>query len=77
MLTLRQRKALNVRDQRCQYPGCDRPATQCQPHHERHFVDGGTTDLPNSRLYCTVHHQLMHPENARFRRARAPDRGPA
>ena len=73
MLTLRQRKALNVRDQRCQYPGCDRPATQCQPHHERHFVDGGTTDLPNSRLYCTVHHQLMHPENARFRKPRAPD----
>jgi Domain of unknown function (DUF222) len=73
MLTLRQRKALNLRDQRCQHPGCDRPANQCQAHHERHWFDGGSTDLDNTRLYCRVHHSLLHPENARFRRPRAPD----
>jgi hypothetical protein len=73
MLTLRQRKALDLRDQRCQYPGCDRPAGQCQAHHRRNWADGGSTDLQNSQLYCRVHHPLMHPENARFRRPRAPD----
>jgi len=72
LLTLRQRKALNLRDRRCQHPGCDRPADQCQAHHRRHWVDGGSTDVQNSGLYCPVHHALLHPENARFRRARAP-----
>jgi hypothetical protein len=71
-VTTRQRRALNVRDGHCQAPGCDLPADQCTPHHVRHRADDGPTDLPNLRLYCDVHHRRLHPENARFRKSRAP-----
>ena len=62
------RRALNLRDRRCQWRGCTVPASQCQPHHIRHWADGGSSRTPNLRLYCERHHQLLHPENARFRR---------
>jgi hypothetical protein len=68
MLTSRQRTALNLRDQHCQAPSCQVPAEQCTPHHGRHWADGGTTDLTNTRLYCDVHHPQWHPENARYRK---------
>ena len=68
-LTRRQRKALNLRDRHCQWPGCDRSAELCVPHHLRHWVDGGSSDLPNTALYCEVHHAMLHPENDRYRRA--------
>ena len=67
MLTRRQRKALNLRDGRCQAPGCDRTPEQCTPHHLVHWIDGGPSDLVNTRLYCDVHHAKLHPENDRFR----------
>jgi Domain of unknown function (DUF222) len=51
------RRAVIVRDKHCQWPGgCDRPASQCEPHHLRHRTDGGETSLENLRLYCLVHH---------------------
>jgi hypothetical protein len=67
-LTARQRKALNLRDRRCQAPGCDRSPEQCTPHHLIHWIDGGRSNLPNTRLYCDAHHARLHPENHRFRR---------
>ena len=66
------RRALNLRDQHCQAPGCTMPAELCSPHHEPHWVDGGDHDLANLTLYCDVHHGHRHPENARFR---TPARG--
>ena len=27
------RRAVTARDRRCRFPGCDQPATACQPHH--------------------------------------------
>jgi len=62
------RRALNLRDRRCQWPGCTVPASQCVPHHRVHWADGGPSRTPNLDLYCSCHHALMHPENARFRR---------
>ena len=76
VVTRRQRAALNVRDGHCQTAGCDVPPDECEPHHGRHFVDGGPTDLPNLSLRCTVHHARLHPENARFR-GRGPTAGRA
>ncbi|MDQ6771835.1 MAG: HNH endonuclease [Candidatus Dormibacteraeota bacterium] len=64
----RLRQAANVRDRTCQSPGCLVPAQYCQPHHVRHWADGGRTDLDNLRLYCDHHHRLLHPENDRHRR---------
>ena len=66
------RRALNLRDQHCQEPGCTMPAELCTPHHERHVADDGRSILPNLKLYCEVHHAMRHPENARFR---SPVRG--
>jgi hypothetical protein len=62
------RRALNLRDQHCQEPGCTMPPDLCTPHHEEHWVDGGDHVLPNLSLYCDVHHAKRHPENAQFRR---------
>jgi hypothetical protein len=64
------RRALDLRDGCCQWAGCTVPARECQPHHLRHVVDGGSNKLPNLQLYCSVHHPLFHPENSRYRRAR-------
>ena len=55
-----QRKALNVRDQGCVWPGCDRPATWTSGHHLVHWIRNGPTDLPNLVLLCYRHHQMVH-----------------
>jgi hypothetical protein len=68
----RLRRALNLRDRHCQEPGCTVPADECQPHHKRHWADGGRTDMANCELYCDRHHRDRHPENDRFRRRPPP-----
>ncbi|MDQ6773173.1 MAG: HNH endonuclease [Candidatus Dormibacteraeota bacterium] len=76
----RLRRAVNLRDRACQSPGCEVPAQYCQPHHRRHWADGGLTDLDNLSLYCDRHHRLLHPENDRHRRQLGADNtvpGPA
>jgi len=51
------RRAVILRDRKCQWPGgCDRPASQCEPHHLRPRADGGETSLENLGLFCLVHH---------------------
>jgi hypothetical protein len=62
------------RDRHCQAPGCAR-TRGLHAHHRKHWIDGGTTDLDNLVLLCTVHHRLLHehgwtirggPEDLRF-----------
>ena len=51
------RRAIIVRDRTCQWPGgCDRPASQCEPHHLRPRHQGGETSLGNLSLFCLAHH---------------------
>ena len=54
------RKALNLRDRHCRWPGCERPAFYCDGHHLHHWVDGGPTDLDNLVLLCKRHHRMVH-----------------
>ena len=67
----RMRRALNLRDRRCQAPGCEVVPELCIPHHLRHWADGGPTELSNLELRCTAHHARLHPENDRFRKGAA------
>ena len=55
-----QKRALNVRDNGCRFPGCDRPATWTSGHHINHWIRGGGTDLPNLVLLCYRHHWMVH-----------------
>lgn len=59
-ITPAQRKALNVRDRGCRFPGCDRPPVWCDGHHIVFWSDGGETDLDNLVLLCRRHHTLIH-----------------
>jgi len=52
--------ALVVRDRRCRFPGCDRPAAWCEGHHVRPWLFGGPTQLLNLVLLCSRHHHLLH-----------------
>jgi len=60
-------KALVVRDQHCQHPGCDRPPSHCQAHHIWHWTRGGPTDLENLTLLCWYHHRERHKHDAQAR----------
>jgi Domain of unknown function (DUF222) len=54
------RRALIARDQHCQWPGCERPASWCDGHHLKHWIDGGSTNLDNMVLLCGRHHRMVH-----------------
>ena len=62
-------KALVVRDQHCQAPGCDRPPESCEAHHIVHWTRGGPTNLDNLQLLCWNHHRYRHTDDARARAA--------
>jgi hypothetical protein len=54
------RRALNVRDRGCRWPGCDRPASWSSGHHLIHWSRGGPSDLANLVLLCYRHHWMVH-----------------
>ena len=54
------RRALNVRDKCCQWPGCDRPSAWTAAHHLTHWSRGGKTNLANLILLCHRHHWMVH-----------------
>lgn len=54
------RRALNVRDGGCVFPGCDRPPGWTEAHHIVHWAQGGTTSLDNTALLCSRHHHAIH-----------------
>jgi len=54
------RRALNIRDRGCRWPGCDRSASWTAAHHVVHWAQGGRTDLQNLVLLCNRHHWSVH-----------------
>jgi len=55
------RRALNVRDRGCVWPGCDRPAAWTQAHHVLHWtIHHGPTNVSNLVLLCHRHHWMAH-----------------
>ena len=54
------RRALELRDGGCVWPGCDAPASWCDAHHIIHWADGGVTALINLVLLCRKHHTAVH-----------------
>ena len=54
----RLRKALDVRDGGCRFPGCGSRHTQA--HHAIPWSEGGETKLDNLILLCRFHHRAVH-----------------
>jgi hypothetical protein len=52
------RRALEVRDRGCTFPGCALRFTD--GHHIVHWADGGPTDLDNLVMLCGTHHRFIH-----------------
>jgi hypothetical protein len=53
------RRALQVRDRHCRFPGCNHDVF-LDGHHIEHWAHGGETKLSNLVLLCHAHHTLIH-----------------
>src|SRR5690606_11382376 len=53
------RRALWARDRGCRFPGCGRKRF-VEPHHIKHWADGGEHSLDNLLLLCSAHHTAVH-----------------
>ncbi|WP_415106267.1 HNH endonuclease signature motif containing protein [Micropruina sp.] len=47
------------------FPGCNRPAADCDAHHIIPWADEGPTALHNLCLLCKHHHNLLEPDKKR------------
>ncbi|GMM97533.1 DUF222 domain-containing protein [Microbacterium sp. MTN4-26] len=53
-----QKRYLVARDIRCRFPGCRRPAIDCDIDHREDWALGGKTDIDNLGAFCESHHTL-------------------
>jgi hypothetical protein len=72
---LRMRRALEVRDRGCRFPGCGSRFTDA--HHIQHWADGGPTQLDNLILLCKTHHRMLHEGGFRLKQDPARPGRPA
>ncbi|WP_263731829.1 HNH endonuclease signature motif containing protein [Cellulomonas sp. SG140] len=54
------RRAVQLRDATCRFPGCRRRAARCDIDHSTAWAHAGTTDLTNLACLCRKHHHLKH-----------------
>jgi len=47
---------VRCRDLTCRWPGCDRPARDCDLDHTIPYAVGGPTHASNLKCYCRTHH---------------------
>lgn len=67
------RRWLGVTSPVCVFPGCGRPARDCDLDHLIAWSEGGVTDDDNLAPECRHHHRLRH--ETRWHPSRAPDTG--
>lgn len=67
------RRWLGVTSPTCVFPGCGRPARDCDLDHLTAWSEGGVTDDDNLAPECRHHHRLRH--ETRWHPSRAPDTG--
>ncbi len=60
LFTVGIRKALEVRDRGCVFPGCSKPPGWTEAHHIIPWSQGGETSLDNAALLCSNHHHQVH-----------------
>ena len=53
------RRALQLRDKGCRFPGCTHTRF-IDGHHVQHWANGGETSLTNLVSLCRFHHRLIH-----------------
>ncbi|MDQ0923178.1 hypothetical protein QF038_001686 [Pseudarthrobacter sp. W1I19] len=56
-LTKAMKKALQLRDGKCTFPGCNNPSLDNETDHLQAWQDGGTTGISNLAQLCPKHHQ--------------------
>jgi hypothetical protein len=54
------RKALQIEDGGCGWPGCQMPLWACRIHHLIYWFNGGETSKANGVHLCRFHHWLVH-----------------
>lgn len=69
----KQRRMLEAETTQCAWPGCGRPASECQVHHLQEFARGGETNPENMSLLCPYHNGVNGQPN-RGRMARVSGR---
>lgn len=69
----KQRRMLEAETTRCAWPGCGRPASECQVHHLQEFAKGGETNPENMTLLC-AYHNGVNGQRGRGRMARISGR---
>jgi hypothetical protein len=65
------RRALQLRDRHCRFPGCHR-TRHLHAHHVVHWAAGGPTDLANLLLLCSHHHRFVHDRGWKLRAVDPP-----
>ena len=56
----RLRRALDLRDRHCAFPGCRVGVGWCEAHHILEWEHGGESNLDNLTLLCAKHHHAVH-----------------
>ncbi|WP_022880189.1 HNH endonuclease signature motif containing protein [Microbacterium sp. B19] len=67
------RRWLGVTSPTCAFPGCGRPARDCDLDHLHAWSEGGATDDDNLDPECRHHHRMRH--ETRWAASRDPDTG--
>ncbi|NYE19957.1 HNH endonuclease signature motif containing protein [Microbacterium immunditiarum] len=67
------RRWLGVAHPTCVFPGCSRPARDCDVDHRVDWQHGGTTSAENLAPECESHHRLKH--GSLWKLERDPDAG--
>ncbi len=59
-LTKAMKKALQIRDGKCTFPGCNNPSPDNDTDHLHAWQHGGHTGISNLAQLCPKHHRLKH-----------------